>query len=335
MGSLIRATNLWGYSALVRQLGGEPEALLTQFGVPADIEQHDDTFVDFETVALLLDASVTAWECPDFGLQLARWQGLDILGPIAVIARNSPTVAAGLDAVARYLYVHSPALELAAAPPLRAGTMRFTYRINELSLPRLAQAYELSMANGARIIRLLAGDDAEPVGVSFLHQQRGPWSTYAEVLGSNVRFEQDWCGFEVSTAVADRTIDAADPATREIAAKYLEAVYRTGEGTLADRVADLVRRLLPTGQCTVEVIADQLALHPRTLQRRLEADGLRCNELIDRERRELAARYLADPRFGLAQVAGLLGYHEQSSLNRACRRWFARTPRQYRAAQQP
>ena len=46
----------------------------------------------------------------------------------------------------------------------------------------------------------------------------------------------------------------------------------------------------------------------------------------------LAARYLAEPMLHLSQVAGLLGYAEQSTLNRSCRRWFGMTPRQYRAA---
>ncbi len=43
------------------------------------------------------------------------------------------------------------------------------------------------------------------------------------------------------------------------------------------------------------------------------------------------AKYLAEPRLYLVQIAGLLGYAEQSTLNRSCRRWFDKTPRQYRA----
>ena len=34
MGSLIRATNLWGYPELVRELGGDPEAFLARFHIP-------------------------------------------------------------------------------------------------------------------------------------------------------------------------------------------------------------------------------------------------------------------------------------------------------------
>jgi AraC-like DNA-binding protein len=58
---------------------------------------------------------------------------------------------------------------------------------------------------------------------------------------------------------------------------------------------------------------------------------VRCQQLIEQERREQAARYLAEPGLHLNQIAALLGYSEQSTLNRSCRRWFGKTPRQYRA----
>lgn len=55
----------------------------------------------------LLDASADELKCADFGLRLSHWQGLGILGPGAVIARNAETVQDGMAEVARFLYVHS------------------------------------------------------------------------------------------------------------------------------------------------------------------------------------------------------------------------------------
>jgi AraC-like DNA-binding protein len=72
-------------------------------------------------------------------------------------------------------------------------------------------------------------------------------------------------------------------------------------------------------------------MHPRTLQRRLATEGVRFQDLLDRERRELARRYLAEPLLELSQVARLLGYAEQSTLNRSFQRWFGITPGRYRA----
>ena len=57
----------------------------------------------------------------------------------------------------------------------------------------------------------------------------------------------------------------------------------------------MIRRLLPTSHCSVDPIADKLAMHPRTLQRRLATERVRCQDVIDRERRAHAPRYLAEP----------------------------------------
>jgi AraC-like DNA-binding protein len=331
MGSLIRATNLWGYTDLVRELSADPKPFLTRFDVPPGVEHEEDAFVPLAAFARMLDATADELDCPDFGLRLSRWQGLDILGPIAVIVRNAHTLLDGLDAIARYFYVHSPALRLTVEPHEADATVRFNYEVTERGMPYPLQGYELAMANGARIIRLLGGPEARPRAISFMHDQLGTDDAYGDALGCPVRFGQTWCGIELPRRLADRPIDSADPQTRRIATKYLQSHYLPGTATLSERVAELAHRLLPTGKCSVEVIADQLAMHPRMLQRHLASEGMRCQDIIERERRDQAARYLADARLNLSQIAGLLGYTEQSALNRSCRRWFGKTPRQYRA----
>ena len=152
------------------------------------------------------------------------------------------------------------------------------------------------MGIAVRIIRLLGGPQAGYEAVSFLHRPAGSRTPLtATQLGCPVRFDQPWCGFELSSQMAARRIENADPETQRIATKYLEATYLPASAPLSDRVAELTRRLLPTGQCSAEAIADELAMHPRTLQRRLADEGVRCQDIIDRERRAQAARYLAEP----------------------------------------
>jgi AraC-like DNA-binding protein len=331
MGSLIRASVLWGFDDLVRELGGDPELLLSRFAIPRGVENQEDAFISFGAYVHMLETSADDLRCPDFGLRLSRWQGLDILGPIAVIARNAQTVLDGLEAIARYLYVHSPALKLTLAPQNAKTGLRFVYELSETGLPDVVQGYELSMGIVVRIIRLLGGPEVGPSAVSFLHEQQSSDAVYRKALGCPVAFRQSWCGFEVVPRLADRRIESADPETRRIAAKYLDSQYLPRTATLSDRVAELTRRLLPTGQCSVDAIANQLAMHSRSLQRRLAVEGVSCQDLIERERRAQAATYLAEPGLHLSQIAGLLGYAEQSTLNRSCRRWFGKTPRQFRA----
>lgn len=330
MGNLLRATALWGYGDLVRELGGDPQLFLKRYRIAPGIEQQQDAFISFDAYVRMLEASAEDLACPDFGLRLSQRQGLEILGPIAVIARNAHTLLGGVEAIARYLYVHSPALTLTLAPHTRENALRFAYEVTEPGPPDVVQAYELSMGIGVRIIHLLGGPEARPSAISFMHEQQGSDAAYREALGCPLRFRQTWCGFELPVRLAERRIESADPETRRIAAKYLESNYLPPTASLSDRVAELTRRLLPTGQCSVEAIANHLAMHPRSLQRRLVIEDARCQDLIERERRALAARYLAEPGLHLNQIAGLLGYAEQSTLNRSCRRWFGKTPRQYR-----
>ncbi|MBO9521865.1 MAG: AraC family transcriptional regulator [Nocardioidaceae bacterium] len=334
MSSLLRATNLWGYADLVRQLGGDPAPLLGRHRIRPGVEHVEDAFVSFSAFSRMLEATAEELDCPDFGLRLAAWQGLDILGPVAVIARNAQTVRAAFEEIARYLYVHSPALRLTEAQPgapgVRPGGHTFHFTVVEPGLPYPPQAYELSLANGNRILRLLAGEDARARRVSFLHPRVGPVSSYEETFGTDVRFGQPWCGMELADELAEHEVDNADPETRRLVSRYLTASYLPEDAGLAPRVAELVRRLLPTGQCSAAAVADELGVHPRTLQRRLADEGTTFWAVADAERKEQAARLLAEPGLQLRQVAGLLGYAEQSTFNRSFQRWYGTSPARHR-----
>ena len=71
-------------------------------------------------------------------------------------------------------------------------------------------------------------------------------------------------------------------------------------------------------------------MSPRTLQRRLGAEGTTFDVLLDgvRSSRALA---LIDTGAALSEVAFALGYSEPSAFHRAFRRWTSTTPRKWRA----
>ena len=103
-----------------------------------------------------------------------------------------------------------------------------------------------------------------------------------EALGCPVRFGQSWYGFEYSgrgghcanPPGSTRKRDASLPNTLK------PRIFRC-TAPLSERVAERVRQLLPTGHCGVDTIADQLAIHLRTLQRHLAAEAMCCQEIID------------------------------------------------------
>ncbi len=332
MSSLIRATNLWGYDDLVRRSGGDPLPLLGRYHIPPAEQRDDQSFLVFRHLTALLDDTARELGDPAFGMRLAKYQGMDILGPISVIARSSLTVGDAISNISRYLHLHCPALSLALSRVTVNGNLviRFVFMIDEEGGGYRAQSQELSLANAKQVMRLLCGDEFRPLSVHFRHARLADEAAYHEVYGCEAYFEQDWCGFYLPVSVVSMRLASADHQTWQLAENYLEAQQAPNADTLVEDVIRLINTLLPTGQCSSGTIASHLSLHRRTLQRRLAQEGVTYEQLFHNERTRLARQYLMEPDLGFSQITGLLGYSEQSAFNRACRDWFGVTPKTYR-----
>ena len=330
MSSLIRATNLWGFDELVRLRGGDPGPLLARYHIPPEEQRDDRSFLIYRNVAALFDDTARALDYPVFGLKLAQYQGMDILGPISVIARSSSTVGDAVQSIARYLHLHCPALQLTARTE-SSDVAQLLYRVDDESTGYRVQAYELAMANAMQVLKLLCGESIAPLSVHFRHQQVGDAAIYKAVFNSPVYFQQPWCGFRMHVSAFAIPLISVDHQTWQLADRYLQSQQVPNAATVSEDVIGLIRTLLPTGRCSSETIAAHLAMHKRTLQRHLDREGTSYEKLLSAQRRHLAEQYLLEPKLKLSQIAGLLGYSEQSALNRACRQWFGLTPGKVRA----
>jgi AraC-like DNA-binding protein len=80
----------------------------------------------------------------------------------------------------------------------------------------------------------------------------------------------------------------------------------------------------------VDTLARSLGMSSRSLQRRLSAEGVSFQGLLDEARKEAAARYVVGTALSLAEVAYLVGYSEPAPFHRAFKRWYGATPDQFR-----
>ena len=86
----------------------------------------------------------------------------------------------------------------------------------------------------------------------------------------------------------------------------------------------------PTESGSAAAIARALNMSVRTLQRKLVETGTTFRQVSDTVRGQLAEQYLADSHVSIAEVAFLLGFSDQSSFNRAFRRWTGESPGRWR-----
>lgn len=327
--SLIRGTSLQGFVELVDELGGSPEELLARAHLARGSVGHHESFVDYRSVIHVLEAAATATGAGDFGRLLAQRQGLEILGPLGVAARTAATVGDALAAIERYLSVYSPALAVSVdvAPGERLAT--FTWQVVADRPPPHRQAAELGLGVSVRVFHLLAGADFRPVAVHLRHRPLTDPTEYESYFGCRVEFEAEGYGFRLDQRVLSRQL-AADGAVHEVVQDYLSSIAIPAETSTADAVVRLIRRMLPTGSLDLDLVAGQLAQHRRTLQRHLAGQGTSFAALVDQVRRDDAERYLRETDMPFIQMAGILGFSEQSAFTRACHRWFGAPPKTVR-----
>jgi len=96
--------------------------------------------------------------------------------------------------------------------------------------------------------------------------------------------------------------------------------------TLADRVMLEAVQHFPSGKTTLNDIAYELNMAPRTLQRRLVEEGASFQNVVDTARRRLADAYLKAGDKTPKMMAYLLGFSDVSHFSRAVKGWFGRTP---------
>lgn len=325
--TLIRGTSLTSFRELVVERGGDPDQLLAEAGIPVEAIGDYGSFIDYPPLIRLIDAAAIATGSPDFGRELANRQGIDILGSVGAAARSAPTVASALATIERYLRAYSPAVEVSLT--VTGDQARFEQNRAAVGQALYPHARELGAGMTFSVLRHLIGDDWSPTRAELPHQPLSPTTEYEAYFGCPVAFERPTVAFQFEASVLEQPV-STDAETHQTMVSYLQSIAPFTPQGVVPIVDALVRRLLPSGAAELTVVADELGLHPRTLQRRLEDEGVTFAEVVQNVRRRTAEQYLRDSDMSLRHLATELGYLEQSTFTRACHRWFGMSPLAYR-----
>ncbi|KXF54831.1 AraC family transcriptional regulator [Rhodococcus sp. SC4] len=323
---LIRGTVLFRADQLIAELGGDPDALLRSHGVDPTATEDFERFIRYADVAAVLGDAARLLDCPDFGMRLARRQGIQILGPIAVILRNAENVGDAIEGVCRFLHnlVPSDTADLARTPQDAVYSYTTIVR-NDFDRHQMV---EKSLALAMDAFCLMLGDDFVPLRVTFQHRRIAPRDCYQDVFRRPVEFEAARNSVHLPLHALGRPIHDRDAAALSLAENYLTRIRP--DLAVADHVREVTRRLLIVDQASLVEVARAMSLHLRVVQRRLADEGTTFEQILDDVRRATAWE-LSATGMQISQIARALGYSEQSSYARACRRWYGQSPRQLRA----
>jgi AraC-like DNA-binding protein len=182
----------------------------------------------------------------------------------------------------------------------------------------------------ARHSSALLGNFWKPRAVHFTHSAHADLRFHRRFFGCPLEFGSDFNGFVCAAADLDYPNPAADPELVRYAESLATALNVTGADSTALEVRKAIYLLLPIEHATVELVARHLHLSVRTMQRQLGAADTSFSALVEEVRRELAVRYMSNPRYPIGRVAALLGYNQQGSFTNWFTSRFGMTPRDWR-----
>jgi AraC-like DNA-binding protein len=315
---------------LVRLLAsreGDAKAMAARFGLPEDAAERRDVLITREDLRRLAEACVASTGDPALGITLGRTIDRGAYGLVEFIARSALTLREGLLGMLRY-------------QRLTGAGERYSYTeerevvvLEHQGFPEIRVANEHALVVALEVGRQLTGQRWTAHRAWFAHERPADVAVVEEFLGtSSIEFGAPRNGVVFGVDWLSMPVRSADPQLREVLEQQAQQVLqqRPNEGDLLAQVREQVRLSLRDGTINLERVASQLATSSRTLQRRLDEQGVAFHEVVDDVRRTLSQLYLANRSLGLAEVAYLLGYSDLRAFLRAYKRWTGTTPSEAR-----
>lgn len=153
---------------------------------------------------------------------------------------------------------------------------------------------------------------------------------YAPILRAPVTFGAAWNALKIEPAWLNLAIHRPNRYAFGMFNGHADALLKSLEAskTTRGRVEALLIPLLHTGELAMDDIARALGLSRQTLYRRLKAEGVSFDQVLDALRRRMAETYLE--RLSVNETAYLVGFSETSAFSRAFKRWTGTSPRSRR-----
>ena len=195
--------------------------------------------------------------------------------------------------------------------------------------------HELTESAFARMVcstRRFAGDVPMIKAVHVTHAEPSYRAEYDRIFRVPVTFGSDRNALQIDeTLMARHRWPTPSKYVSAVLHDHAEVLLRKLDSaqTLQGRVEKLVLYALRTGGVTVDRVACELGLSRQTLFRKLSAEGVTFQQLLDELRHRMALHYLVTEKMSVQRAAAHLGFSDATAFSRAFKRWTGIRPREY------
>jgi AraC-like DNA-binding protein len=325
----IAAGNARALMDLAVTKGANRQTLAARSGVdPAELQEQDNRVPFAKYIALMRTAQEL---CRDPALALHFGEAVDFaeISVVGLIGRASETMADGFAQFNRYarLVVDDGQvtdrliLERSAGQLWMVDTRQYADDFPEFA--------ETSFARMVCTSRRWFPEAQFIKAVHFTHPAPAYRAEYDRVFQLPVVFESDKNALLTDEAWLTHRNPHASRYVFGILSAHAEELlqYLERSKTTRGRIESLLIPILHTGEASVDLIASKMGISRQTLFRKLKAEGLTFEKMLDELRHKLALHYLSGKKVSVNETAYLVGFSDPASFSRAFKRWTGRSPR--------
>jgi AraC-like DNA-binding protein len=316
------------WKLLLNDMSINPTSALTLAGLPADLLNRENAYLTTSEYFRLWRGIEKAAGTRDVGLLLAKGISSEAFDAPIFACLCSPNFKSAITRLSRYKPLIGP-MTLDIDFSMETTTLTLNcYGSNE-ELP-----YSLCISETVfftQLIRLATREQIRPLQVCMPELPKNR-EAYIEYFGCEVVAGQhpEICFSKADSERPFLTSNAPMWAFFEGQLDQRLAELQS-DATTCERVRSVLLEALPSGETTVEFVANKLAMSKRTLQRKLSAESETFQSVLLSVRSDLADHYLEKSTLSLVEISFLLGYEESNSFIRAYRSWRGVSPGHYRA----
>jgi AraC-like DNA-binding protein len=317
----------------LEELGVPPVAVLRRAGLPTGLFDQSRILVTTGEMFNLYGAIHEVSGDPAIGLKLGSEQRIERYNPTAIAALYSRSFRDALERIARYKRLTCPE-EIRIVEGRKECAVEFVWLLAEHAEP--PTLIDMCFAWVVTIGRRGIGRSINPLRVE-LKRPEANRRLYENHFGCPVKFAARHNKLLFRSEDIAQPFLTHNPDLLELVAPQLEAelTQQLADKSLQEQVKGILKKFLAGQRPRLEDVARELRVSARTLQRRLLAERLTFQSLVEEARREMAQHYLLQSSLELNETAYLLGYEDPNSFIRAFHQWEGTSPGEWRSTRCP
>ncbi len=321
---LVRAAPFRVLTGLLEQAGAPVERLLERAKLSPRAIENPEMLVPFAAVTRLAEDAARGQGIDDLWLRVAN--PVSQLGAFGRLISGSLTLQDAIETAYRAWSGYNSGVHTWLAR--RGDQVDLHHRFLHGDARDWGQYAAVALMTYVNFLGAVAGPGWRPTAVGLPVRALPGVRSVPLLANTRIEFGRPWMTVTFAAGLLHRPLPRVPTVgTEGMSTDWESSTPRDDAG---GAVQQIVTTLLPDGYPDIQLVAEAVRMSTRTLQRRLQAEGLTFARVIAKARFAEAQRMLGDPARKVIDVALDLGYSDHAHFTRAFERWTGMPPREFR-----